>query len=137
MVANLQTTIPAQDVAFLSVEQTIIGTLTFADTTAKIIGAIPAGAVVLGAVVATSTAFNAATTNNLNIGQTDPTGTVANAYAALLAIGPVGTIATPVAALSTNVPLSRPTSITATYVPTGGGQNAGAAIVVVRFVVPR
>ena len=135
MVTNLQTTIPAQDMLY-EAEQVIVGTITFNDTTAKSIGAIPAGAVVLGAVVSTSTAFNAATTNNLNIGQTDPTGTVANAYAALLAIGPVGTIATPVAALSTNVILSRPTTITATYVPTGGGQSAGAATVIVRFVVP-
>jgi hypothetical protein len=136
MVANLQTTVPSQDMLY-GVEQVMVGTITFNDTAAKIIGGLPANAVVLGAVVATSTAFNAATTNNLNIGQTDATGTVANAYAALLAIGPVGTIATPVAALSTNVPLSRPTSITATYVPTGGGQTAGAAVVIVRFVVPR
>jgi hypothetical protein len=137
MVANLQTTIPSQDVASLGVEQVMIGTITYLDTAAKNIGGLPAGGVILGAVVATTTAFNAATTNNVNIGQTDPTGTVANAYAALLAIGPVGTIATPVTALTTNVPLSRPTTITATYVPTGGGQSAGAAVVIVRFVVPR
>jgi len=136
MVANLQTTVPSQDMLY-GVEQVMVGTITFNDTAAKIIGGLPTNAVVLGAVVATSTAFNAATTNNLNIGQTDATGTVANAYAALLPIGPVGTIATPVAALSTSVPLSRPTSITATYVPTGGGQTAGAAVVIVRFVVPR
>ena len=135
MVANLQTSIPSQDFGYKT-EQVIVGTVAYTDTTAKNIGGIPAGAVVLGAVVSTSTAFNAATTNNLNIGQTDSTGTVANAYAALLAIGPVGTIATPVAALSTNVILSRPTSITATYVPTGGGQTTGAATVIVRFVVP-
>jgi len=135
MVTNLQTRVPPQDVLY-EVEQVIVGTVAVTDTTAKVIGSIPAGAVVLGAVVSTSTAFNAATTNNLNIGQTDSTGTVANAYAALLAIGPVGTIATPVAALSTNVILSRPTSITVTYVPTGGGQSAGAATVIVRFVVP-
>ena len=136
MVANLQTTVPNQDIQY-GVEQVMVGTITFADTAAKVIGGLPANGIVLGAVVSTGTAFNAATTNNLNIGQTDPTGTVANAYAALLAIGPVGTIATPVAALSTNVPLSRPTQITATYVPTGGGQNAGAATVIVRFIVPR
>src|SRR5262245_33635372 len=137
MVANLQTTIPSQDYASAAIEQVIIGTVTYTDTAAKNIGGIPAGAVVLGAVVSTGTAFNAATTNNLNIGQTDPTGTVANAYAALLAIGPVGTIATPVASLSPSVTLSRPTTIPATYVPTGGGQSAGSATVVVRFVVPR
>ena len=135
MVANLQQNVPSQDFGYKA-EQVIVGTVTYQDTSAKVIGGLPAGAVVLGAVVSTGTAFNAATTNNLNIGQTDDTGTVANAYAALLAIGPVGTIATPVAALSTNVPLSRPTKVTATYVPTGGGQNAGAATVVVRFVVP-
>src|SRR5262245_47267182 len=135
MVTNLQTTIPSQDMLY-EVEQVICGTVAYTDTTAKAIGGIPAGAIVLGAVVSTDTVFNAATTNNLNIGQTDPTGTVANAYAALLAIGPVGTIATPVAALATNVKLSRPTTITATYVPTGGGQSAGSATVVVRFIVP-
>src|SRR5262245_21345582 len=135
MVTNLQTRVPPQDMLY-EVEQVIVGTVAYTDTTAKVIGSIPAGAVVLGAVASTSTAFNAATTNNINIGQTDSTGTVANAYTALLAVGPVGTIATPVAALSTNVILSRPTSITVTYVPTGGGQNAGAATVIVRFVVP-
>ena len=136
MVANLQTTVPSQDMLY-GVEQVMVGTITFNDTAAKVIGGLPAGAVVLGAIVSTTTAFNAATTNNINIGQTDTTGTVANAYVALLAIGPVGTIASPVAALATNVQLSRPTSITATYVPSGGGQSAGAAVVIVRFVVPR
>src|SRR5262245_5426035 len=135
MVTNLQTRVPPQDMLY-EVEQTIVGTVAYTDTTAKNIGGIPAGAVVLGAVVSTSTAFNAATTNNLSIGQTDPTGTVAAAYASALAIGPVGTIATPVAALAANVILSRPTTITATYVPSGGGQSAGAATVIVRFVVP-
>lgn len=135
MVANLQTSIPSQDFSYKA-EQVIVGTIAYTDTTAKNIGGIPAGAVVLGAVVSTTTAFNAATNNNINIGQTDPTGTVAAAYVSAMAIGPVGTIASPVAALSTNVVLSRPTTITATYVPTGGGQSAGAAVVIVRFVVP-
>jgi hypothetical protein len=135
MVANLQTTVPSQDILY-GVEQVMVGTITFNDTAAKVIGGLPTNAVVIAAHVATQTAFNAATTNNINIGQTDPTGTVANAYVALQAIGPVGTVA-PTMATTTNVPLSRPTSITATYVPTGGGQTAGAAIVIVRFVVPR
>jgi len=135
MVANLQTTVPNQDIQY-GVEQVMIGTITYLDTAAKVIGAIPAGAIVAEALVSTTTAFNAATTNNLSIGQTDPTGTVANAYVNAQAIGPVGTVQ-PTMATTTNVPLSRPTQITATYVPTGGGQSAGAAVVAVRFIVPR
>jgi hypothetical protein len=133
MVANLQTTVPSQDMLY-KVEQVMVGTITFNDTAAKVIGGLPAGAVVRGVIVATTTAFNAATTNNINVGQTDPTGTVANAYVALQPIGPVGTV-TPTMATTTNVPLSRPTSVTAVYVPTGGGQSAGAAIVIVTFIV--
>ena len=135
MVANLQTTIPSQDILY-AVEQIMTGTITFNDTAAKIIGGLPVNAIVRGVCVCTQTAFNAATTNNINIGQTDATGTVANAYVALQPIGPVGTVQ-PTMATTTNVQLSRPTSITATYVPTGGGQTAGAAVVIVRFVVPR
>jgi hypothetical protein len=134
MVANLQTTVPSQDFGYKA-EQVMVGTITYLDTTAKVIGGLPVGAVVTDISVATSTAFNAATTNNLSIGQTDPTGTVANAYVASQAIGPVGTVA-PTMATTTNVPLSRPTSVTATYIPTGGGQSAGAATIIVRFVVP-
>jgi hypothetical protein len=135
MVANLQTTIPSQDILY-GVEQVMVGTVTVTDTAAKVIGGLPAFGVVRGILVCTTTAFNAATTNNINVGQTDPTGTVANAYAALQAIGPVGTV-TPTMATTTNVQLSRPTSITATYVPTGGGQTTGSAIVFVTFLVPR
>src|SRR5262245_60582062 len=134
MVTNLQTTVPAQDFGYKA-EQVVVGTITYLDTTAKIIGGIPAGAVVTDVSVATTTAFNAATNNNLSIGQTDGTGTVANAYVNAQAIGPVGTVA-PTMATTTNVPLSRATNITATYVPTGGGQSAGAAVIFVRFVVP-
>jgi hypothetical protein len=135
MVANLQTTVPSQDMLY-AVEQLMVGTITFADTAAKVIGGLPAGAVVRGVCICTQTAFNAATTNNINIGQTDPIGTVANAYVALQPIGPVGTVQ-PTMATTTNVQLSRPTSVTATYVPTGGGQTAGSAIVFVTFLVPR
>jgi hypothetical protein len=134
MVANLQTTIPSQDFGYKA-EQLMVATITFNDTAAKVIGGLPANAVVRGACICTTTAFNAATTNNINIGQTDPTGTVANAYVALQPIGPVGTVQ-PTMATTTNVQLSRPTSITATYVPTGGGQSAGSAIIFITFLVP-
>lgn len=135
MVANLQTSIPPQDIQY-GVEQVMSARLNFDSPATVNIGAIPAGAIVLAVVVATTTTFNAATTNTINVGFSDPTGTTANAYVAAQAIGPVGTVAVTMAT-TTNVPLSRPTTVTCAYGQTGTAATTGAAIVVVRFVVPR
>lgn len=134
MVANLQTSIPSQDIGY-ETEQVMWTRLNFDSPATVNIGGLPAGAVVVGAVVQTLTAFNAATTNNINIGFTDPTATVANAYVAAQPIGPIGTVNLTMAP-TTNVGLSRPTTVTCAYSQTGGAATAGAAIVIVRFVVP-
>jgi hypothetical protein len=133
MVANLQQTLPNQDFLFKA-EQSMSKVLNYTDSTVNING-LPAGGVITAVTVSTTTAFNAATTNNISIGQTDATGTVANAYVALQPIGPVGTVA-PTMATTTNVQLSRPTVITAAYSQTGAAATAGSALVVVRFIVP-
>jgi hypothetical protein len=133
MVANLQQTVPNQDFLYKA-EQSMSRVLNYTDGTVSV-GGLPASGVITAVTVSTTTAFNAATTNNINIGQTDAVGTVANAYVAAQPIGPVGTVA-PTMATTTNVQLSRPTVITAAYSQTGAAATAGSAVVVVRFIVP-
>jgi hypothetical protein len=133
MVANLQQRVPSQDFGYKA-EQVMVAPITFSSPATVNVGGLPANAVVTGWQFTTSTAFNAGTTNTLNVGQTDPTGTVANAYVAAAAIGPVGnaTAALP----ATSVPLSRPTTVTASYVQSGTPATAGAGVLVIRFVTP-
>jgi hypothetical protein len=134
MVTTLQNRVPSQDFLYKA-EQVMVGTLAFDSPANKIIGGLPAGAVVIGVIVSTGTAFNAATTNNINVGFSDDIGTTNNAYVAAQAIGPVGTVS-PTMATTTNVPLSRATNVIVNYAQSGTAATAGAATVVVRFVVP-
>ena len=134
MVTNLQTSIPSQDCGY-EVEQVMWARLNFDSPATVNIGGLPAGGVVTGVVTQTLTAFNATTTNTINVGQADATGTVANAYVAAGAVGPVGTV-NQTMATTTNVGLSRPTTITCAYGQTGTPATAGAAMVCVRFIVP-
>lgn len=105
--------------------------VTFADNgNAVVVGTIPAGAAIIkpisGAVV--STAFNAGTTNTLNIG----TSANDDLYATLISIG-----ATNFVALDENVSnvVAVDTEITATVVLTGTAATAGEAEVVIAYVL--
>jgi hypothetical protein len=131
MVANLQTAVPAQDILY-RLEQAIVRQIDFTVPANSVIGTLPANAVVTGIVVATTTAFNATTTNTLDIGQTDPTASTPTAYAAAAAFGTVGMLVPTLGA--TAVPLPRPTSVTVRYNQTGTAATAGNATIVVRFV---
>ena len=104
--------------------------VTFADNgTAVTVGVLPAGAAIIkpisGAVV--TTAFNAGTTNTLNIG----TSADADLYATLISIG-----TTTFVALDESVSnvVASDTTITATVTLTGTAATAGAAEVVIAYV---
>ena len=136
MVANLQTAVPPQDMLY-GVEQVMVGTVNFDSASVVNIGGLPAGAIVTGGSVHTTTAFNAGSTNTMNVGYADTTATDPDAYASLVAVGPVGAIAFDELLASTAAPLSRSTVVTAGFVGTGAAASAGSAKVVVKFVVPR
>ena len=97
--------------------------------TAVTVGAIPSGSVILKPLsgVAVSTAFDAGTTNTLNIG----TSADDNLYGTLLALG-----TTTFVPLDENVSnlVSADTTITATVVLTGTAATAGAGEVVIAYV---
>ena len=104
--------------------------IVFGDNNTELtVGVIPAGSVILKPLsgVSVSTAFNAGTTNTLNIG----TSADDNLYATLLALG-----TTTFVALDENVSnlVSADTTITATVVLTGTAATTGAGEVVIAYV---
>lgn len=106
-------------------------TVTFADDGVAVdVGVLPAGATIVkpmsGAAVVT--AFNAVTTNTLNVGTTADD----NLYGTLLAVG-----ATDFVPLDEVVSyrVEADTTITATVVLTGGSESAGEAEVVICYTV--
>jgi len=133
MVANLQTAVPSQDMGY-RVEQVMLARINFDSPATINVGGLPANAAITGITFHTQTAFNAVTTNNLNVGFTDPTGTSTTAYVSAQAIGPLG-VAVPVLP-ATAIPLSRATTVTASYTQTGTAATAGTGLLTIRFVVP-
>lgn len=106
-------------------------TVTFADDGVAVdVGVLPAGATIVkpmsGAAVVT--AFNAVTTNTLNVGTTADD----NLYGTLLAVGTADFVPLD-EAVSYRVDVD--TTITATVVLTGGSETAGEAEVVICYVV--
>lgn len=104
--------------------------VTFADNgTAVTVGVIPNGAQIVKPIsgVAVSTAFDAGTTNTLNIG----TSADDNLYATLLAVG--ATTFVPLDEAVSNL-VAADTTITATVVLTGTAATAGSAEVVIAYI---
>lgn len=100
---------------------------TFTNLTGTL-GAIPAGSLITGVQIITSTVFSAATTLKITIGGTD----VASA-STITDVGVVNvTIASTFAALAANV---GSTDDLITYTATGTGLTTGAATVVITYVV--
>ena len=97
--------------------------------TALAVGTLPAGAVILkpGAGVSVSEAFNAGTTNTLNIGTTADD----NLYGTLLALGVTTFVALDEAVSNT---VASDTEITATVVLTGTAASAGAGEVIIPYI---
>lgn len=114
------------------VVQYIATRVTFADNgVAKVVGVIPAGSLVLRAVAIVSTAFNAGTSNVLDIGTSGDD----DGFATDLALGTIGNIvADEMATTNDQGPLASNTTITATVALSGTAATAGVATVVVEYI---
>lgn len=130
-------TVSARDAGYQNV-QYLRTNVTFADNgTAKVVGVVPAGALLLKPLsgISVNTAFNAGTTNTVNIGHTtDPAASSdADFYATALAAGAVAFVPFD-EAVTQVVPVDR--TITATVALTGAAATAGSAEVVIAFIPP-
>ena len=105
--------------------------VTFADNgSAVVIGTVPAGARVLRATAIVTEAFNAGTSNVLDIGTTaDPDG-----FATDIALGTIGNIAADEMATTNDQVASVDTGIIATVALSGTAATAGAADIVVEYI---
>ena len=114
------------------VVQTIAATVGFADNgSAVTVGVLPAGAIVLRATAVVYEAFNAGTSNVLDIG----TSADADGFATDLALGTIGNIvADEFATTNDQGPLSAATTVTATPALSGTAATAGACAVVVEYI---
>ena len=107
--------------------------ITYADNgTAKTLGYLPPGAVVLEAGCVVTTAFNAGTTNTLNMG----TDADDDGFASLIALGTIGRIAADDMATSNDLYSTSERTITATVVLTGTAASAGAGIAYCTYIIP-
>jgi hypothetical protein len=108
------------------------GTITYnvADPFTVSLGTIPAGATILHALVAVTTAFNAGTTNVLVVG----TAATADAYVAAADVNEAAT-GTTVVAKAAGTALTAATSVFAKYTQTGTPADAGSARVMVFYAV--
>lgn len=107
-------------------------TLAYTDTTAKTLFTLPAGAVIVDVLVSIGTVFNAGDANVIDVGL----GSTANAIANDLAAGSLAQLRTGyTAAALFATPLTVPTAVTATFVPTGTPATTGAATIAVFYVV--
>ena len=101
----------------------------FSDTVVTL-GVIPAGAIVINAGVIVTTAFNAGTTNVLDIG----TSADDDGFATDLALGTIGRIAADEFATSNDLYSTSEVTLTATYAQTGTAATAGEGFVFVEFI---
>lgn len=103
--------------------------IAYTNTTAFEVGQLPAGASIVRISVAVDTAFDAGTTNVVDVGISSDTDKFANDIDVSSAGIVAGTVAA-TAVQSTN----DPTIITAIYVPSGTAATAGAGQVIVEYV---
>ena len=109
----------------------ISATVGFADDgTAVTVGVIPAGSMILKPIsgVHVNTAFDAGTTNTLNVGTSDDD----NLYGTLLALGTTTFVPCDEAVGSYLV--TADTTITATVVLTGTAATAGSGVVTINYI---
>jgi hypothetical protein len=107
--------------------------ISYADLTGKVytLGVIPAGSVVIRGGVVVTTAFNAATTNLLDIG----TSADDDGFATDLALGTIGVIAADEMATSNDTySATSDITITATLAMSGTAATAGAGVVWVEYL---
>lgn len=110
------------------------GSLVFSDSGAKVLFTLPAGAVIVDFTVFVKTAFNAGTTNNIDLGLGATGDALANnlagGTAGVLRAGSTGTVLT-----SLGVELTEDTVVSATYEQSGTAATAGAALIYVWYVI--
>lgn len=105
--------------------------ITYSDTYPVTVGKLPPRAVVLRGGVAVTTAFNAGTTNVLDIGTSGDD----DGFATDLALGTIGVITADEMATSNDFYSTSSQTITCTYAQTGAAATAGAGIVWIEFLV--
>lgn len=106
----------------------IQATIAYTDTTAKLIGTIPAGFYVSGIKVIVTEAFNDGDGNLLDIGTAD----TANYFANDIDITSLGQAT--VTEAKSGISMSTDTAVYATYIPSGSTATTGSAKVVVYIV---
>lgn len=104
--------------------------ITYANSSAVTVGVLPAGAIVIGAGVIVTTAFNAATTNVLDIGTSGDD----DGFGTDLALGTIGNIVWDELATSNDLYSTSEVTITATYAQTGTAATAGVGHVYVTYI---
>lgn len=108
------------------------------DGTAVSLGWVPAGAALVRGGAVVSTAFDAGTTNTLNVGfrnAGDGTSDDDNEYASLIALGTAGVIVADDMATAADSYHPEGAELTATVVLTGTAATAGSAVVWMEYTV--
>ncbi|GGC58327.1 hypothetical protein [Chelatococcus reniformis] len=125
-------TVPARDVGY-SVKQCLAKRIGFGDgaTGVVTVGVLPPKALVTAVSVAITTAFNAGTTNTLNLG----TAADADGFASAIPTGTAGLIAADDLATSDDLYATAEVTVTATHAQSGTAATVGAGIVCVEYVV--
>lgn len=104
--------------------------ITYSDTFPVTVGVLPAGAIVVRGGVAVQTAFNAATTNVLDVGTSGDD----DGFATDLALGTVGVIVADEMATSDDWYSTAAVTVTCTYAQTGTAATAGVGHVWLEFI---
>lgn len=108
---------------------------TFADVATTVtVGKLPPGASVIGGGVHVVTAFNATTTNVLNVGFIGAT-TNASGYATALTTAAVGYIVLDELGSTTNIQGTVEHTVTAAPTETGAASSAGVADIIITYVL--
>ncbi len=108
-------------------------TVTYSDNgTAKTLGVIPAGAVVIRGGVAVTTAFNAGTSNVCDIGTLGDD----DGFATDLALGTIGVIVADEMATSNDTLSTSAITVTATVALSGTAATAGSGVAWVEYIIP-
>ena len=102
----------------------------FSETGTLTIGVIPAGAVVLEAGVVVTTAFNAGTTNTLDIGTSADT----DGFASAIALGTIGRIVADDMATSNDLYSTSEVTLQCVVTLSGTAATAGEGFVYVRYM---
>ena len=103
----------------------------FSETGTLTIGSIPAGAVVINAGVVVTTAFNAGTTNTLDIGTSADT----DGFATALALGTIGRIVADEMATSNDLYSTSEVTLQCVVTLSGTAATAGEGFVYVEYIV--